>query len=154
MVRPELRPYREGDIAALLVRARAADRDEAWAQTGMGLDRALPFSVERSRTCWTGLMDDQVACLFGVAPTAILTRSGAPWMVATDLLEKHPMVFLRRCRPFMPTVFAGYDYLSNMVDARNTLAIQWLKWLGFTLSEARPEGPFSLPFHPFEWRIH
>ncbi len=43
-----------------------------------------------------------------------------------------------------------YRVLRNHVDARNSQAIRWLGWLGFTLKPAVPYGVARLPFHPFE----
>ena len=42
-----------------------------------------------------------------------------------------------------------FPYMFNYVDVRHKEAIRWLKWLGFTLNEPTPYGPFGLPFHKF-----
>jgi len=47
---------------------------------------------------------------------------------------------------------AGYSHLENWVDARNTKAINWLRWLGFTVHDPVPFGVAGLPFHRFDMR--
>ena len=79
---------------------------------------------------------------------------GVPWMVAARLVEQYPLAFLRRCRPAVDYMAERYPVLTNAVDARNALAIGWLRWLGFTIKPAIPVGPDRLPFHPFEKRTH
>ena len=34
-------------------------------------------------------------------------------------------------------------------DVRNTVAIRWLEWLGFTFGEPVGYGPLGMPFKPF-----
>ena len=43
-----------------------------------------------------------------------------------------------------------HPVLRNVVDARNTVSIRWLEWLGFTLGTPQPMGVCGLPFIPFE----
>ena len=46
---------------------------------------------------------------------------------------------------------SAYPKLRNHVDARNSSAITWIKWLGFTVEKAVPYGPDGVLFHPFHW---
>jgi hypothetical protein len=46
-----------------------------------------------------------------------------------------------------------FPEMRNYVDARHARSIRWLKWLGFTIEEARPMGFAGLPFHPFGMRV-
>jgi hypothetical protein len=45
-----------------------------------------------------------------------------------------------------------FPVLENMVDARNTKSIKWLKRLGFTFGPPLPHPHSGLPFYPFEMR--
>ena len=42
-----------------------------------------------------------------------------------------------------------FPVLRNVVDARNTVSIRWLVWLGFTIGTPQPMGVRGLPFIPF-----
>jgi len=60
------------------------------------------------------------------------------------------MKFLRRNRNWIDANMKIYDKLENYVDARNTKAINWLKWLGFQFAdETVPYGMLKMPFYKF-----
>jgi hypothetical protein len=45
-----------------------------------------------------------------------------------------------------------YGPLENWVDARNRLAIRWLRWCGFEIEAPAPYGPHELPFCRFSMK--
>jgi len=98
---------------------------------------------------FTATIRDMPICMFGVSDAGLVGSVGVPWMVGTHLIDRHSTSFLRQSRHLMVEMFNRYDMLINYVDARNTRAIQWLKWLGFTIEEPQPYGPKGLPFNMF-----
>lgn len=138
--------------AALLPRVRQADIDEFAAMSGKTPAQVLAVGLRSSALCYAGLVDDQVVTIFGVAPRSIITGSGVPWLVSSDLVEQYQTTFLRRGRPLLHAFLEQYPVLENYVDARNTAAICWLRWMGFTIHEAAPIGRAGLPFHRFDMR--
>lgn len=153
---PEYRviPATQAHAIAMCGRMRAADVAEVRASIGVGPDEALRRSLAFSSHAWAGLVDGEVACLFGVGMTSLIGGVGAPWLLGTDLIARHGTAFLRRNRPHVAFMLSLYPKLENWVDARNGLAIEWLRWLGFSIMPAEPYGPFGLPFHRFEMQIH
>lgn len=129
---------------------RRSDVDEIWAAAYRLPLESLEHGIACSSEAWAALVGDEVACIFGVAPASILASEGCPWMLGTPLIERHALPFLRRCRPVVDHWAEVYGHLANHVDARNTKAIRWLRWLGFVIHEAEPLGPMALPFHRFE----
>lgn len=69
--------------------------------------------------------------------------------VGSHDLAAHARHFLRACAPVVREMGTDYLTLRNHVDIRNHLAIRWLQWLGFTLDDPIPFGPFGFKFHPF-----
>ena len=134
-MRAEIRPAAPEDIPALAAAMRAADVAEVLASSGQGPDEALRASLAISTQAWTGLIDGEPVCMFGVAAVSILSGRGAPWMLGADRLERYPMTFLRRCRSCVAAMSAVYPSLENYVDERNTLSKRWLGWLGFKLAD-------------------
>jgi len=128
-----------------------ADRDEVWATSHRSPLESLLFSSTMSGDTTTGLADGEVVCIFGVSPISIISGSGSPWLLGSDLIREHFRVFLRGNKEWMKIQQEKWDTLSNHVDARNTLAIRWLKWMGFDFDEAKPYGPDKMPFHRFSW---
>jgi hypothetical protein len=89
--------------------------------------------------------------MFGACAVAEADNHGVPWLLGTGAIDRNRMAFLRRNRAYVAVMLDRFAFLSNHVDARNAESIGWLRWLGFTLGDAVPRGPFALPFHPF-WR--
>ena len=134
-------------------RMRGPDRREVWAASHQTPEGVICLSMVKSDISMTGLADGQVVCMFGIGSVSVLSLTGVPWMLATDDLEKHARAFLRRNKKVLAEMSEGYTLLRNYVDERNTVAIRWLEWLGFTILPPIPFGMDQLPFHPFEMKL-
>ena len=145
----EIREIEEGDIAVLVRNMRKHDVQEVNAATRMGVRNAVETSVNLSTYAKTGLVNDELVCMWGVCPISLISSSGSPWMLGTDLIEKKQRIFLRRSKPWLEDIKKDYKTLENHVDERNTLSVRWLKWLGFEMNEAEPYGVNGELFHKF-----
>jgi hypothetical protein len=144
----EIRPATAADALALVL--RKADRDEVEALTGRDPREALVASVERSASAWAGVADGELVCLFGVVPVSLVGVTGIPWLLGSEFVMRYGRPFLRRNRAWLREMLREFPVLRNVVDARNTVSIRWLGWLGFTLGAPQPMGVRGLPFIPFE----
>lgn len=96
------------------------------------------------------LRDGVPLAIFGVSPDLHKPHVGIAWMLATDEAARHPVFLLRKSREWLPRLFEGFTTLTNCVDCRNVLAIQWLDWLGFVFTGLHPQyGAQRLPFLTF-----
>ena len=145
----EIREIEDGDIAVLVRNMRKHDVQEVNAATRMGVRNAVETSVNLSTYAKTGLVNDELVCMWGVCPISLISSSGSPWMLGTDLIEKKQRIFLRRSKPWLDDIRKDYKHLENHVDERNTLSVKWLKWLGFEMDKAAPYGVNGEPFHKF-----
>lgn len=142
-----------GEHAAELAQTmRQADIDEIWASSYATPESALRCALRGSLHSWAGLIDGQVACMFGVMPASLMGGSGYPWMLGSELIVNNQKLFLRRCRENVQMMAEQFNYLHNYVDDRNIKAIKWLQWLGFEVGEPEPFGVLGLPFRHFEMR--
>lgn len=142
----------QAHVAAMCPHIRQADRNEVMASAGRDVEELLPECVDRAEMAWAGLVDGEVACIFGVQGASLLSETGFPWMIGTDLIEQHAKPFLRRNRKMVGVMLDRYPHLINYVDARNAKAIEWLQWLGFEIHEPEKFGAYKMMFHPFEMR--
>lgn len=132
---------------------RVADRDEVRASSGDALLDAVQRSVHASSMCWAVEMHGELLCIFGCAPIgSLLSCEGAPWMLGTDALDRHPVTLMKSCPRYIDLMKESFPHLRNYVDARNKKSIRWLRRLGFTIHPPIPYGVSQLPFHPFELR--
>ena len=144
-----IRPAIKEDIHAIASHIRPADADELWSAAYATPTEAMTSGLRDSEESYTGLIDDVPVCMWGVSLESLIGNVGMPWMVATTMADEHAMTFLRQCRKDVTGVLSKYKKLFNHVDARNTKAIAWLKWLGFAVEEPAPYGMMSMPFHRF-----
>jgi len=151
MVQYELVDTTDEHIEELAETMSQADVDEVWASSHRSPLESLLLSSTLSADTTTGLADGEVMCIFGVSPISIISGSGSPWLLGSDLIREHFRIFLRGNKEWMKIQQEKWDTLSNHVDARHTLAIRWLKWLEFDFDEAKPHGPDKMPFHRFSW---
>lgn len=128
------------DAAALAPKLRAADLQEIAARSGREAEDVLRFGIEKSRQCYTvELPSGEIAAIFGVSDTPD-AKLGAVWMLGSDSLLSIRLNFLRHSRGWVDTLFKDYLLLGNFVDERNTVHIQWLRWLGFRFLRRVPLG--------------
>lgn len=93
--------------------------------------------------------DDRAVTMFGVCPSSD-PFIGYIWLLSSDVLDRNKMKFLRHCKQWLEALHKHYPVLTNRVDARNTVHIKWLEWMGFTFVNRVPgQGPGNLPFYEF-----
>lgn len=147
MLKP--RPAAEADIEWMASRLRKADEDEVIAGGSPSILASLQEGLTLSDRLLVGVdEEDRPVVIFGRCPIDPLAYS--IWLLATDDISKHRTSFLRQCRGFLNELHDGVPLLFNLVDERNTLHIQWLRWLGFIFLQRHERfGPEQRPFLEF-----
>ena len=128
---------------------REVDKQEIWASCKSRPLEALVKAIKISSECRVGKANGEIICIFGVAPHTMVSDQGSIWMLGTNLLPKHSLKFLKECSNEVVDISAGFSIIENWCDARNKITLRWLKWLGFTIEEAKPYGVYEMPFHHF-----
>ena len=139
-----------GDIEELVPRLRQADIDECEAL--FGRDTVLATALHGLRpdgVAFVAVREGITIAVFGVCPGE-KPGHGVPWMVGTNELDKCGRELMAEARSCLNVWHRFYPTLMNVVDARNTKSIRWLKRLGFTLRAPEPMGVGGLLFHPFD----
>lgn len=135
----------------LAAHLRVQDRAELAAAGWDDVRQVLAQSVRVSRWSRVALLDGVPAAVFGCAEYgSLLAPAGVPWLLGTDAVARHGRVLQREARHYIAAMLQEYPRLFNAVHAENTVAVRWLKRLGFTLQPAVPAPPHGAPFHVFE----
>lgn len=130
-------------------RIRPADAAELLASGFATPLEGILSSIRVSLKAWTVFDAAEAGCVIGYwAP--IVGQTACPWMITTDVVERHRIAFARNSRKVIAEMQKEYPRLVNYVDARHQVCIRWLRWLGFTIHEAEAFGPLGMPFHRFE----
>ena len=145
-----LLPTTVEDIDHIAPKLREADKQECLATTGQ-----MPLGVLHTALLYGDITltlrtpEGERIGLCGVTPSPY-DNAGVVWMCATDAIMKHQMAFLRRSKAALDYLSADYDVLHNCVDARNTVHIKWLKWMGFSfINKHETYGVEQRPFYEF-----
>jgi len=139
----EYRRPTDADIADLAANLRQQDIAELHALEFTNLQHVVHWCVHESEWSWAARVDGGLACIFGVSP------EGAPWMLGTDLVKAHRRILAREAPHYIRQMLKDHPRLVNRVHAANTVAVAWLRRVGFTLHPATPE-PNGEMFHTFE----
>lgn len=136
------------DIADLAPRLRKEDVAEVYAVNGCSPEQALLDGLQTSDECLTIEHEEKIIGMFGVAP--LRPGVGAIWLLASDELPSIRWGFLKQTRPWVAHFLTKFPLLTNLVDARNTQHIKWIKWAGFTFTNRHEDfGPDKVPFLEF-----
>ncbi len=152
MTKYELKTPTPEMVEELIENMRECDVNECDAAGMLTPREAVEQSMEMSPEAIAILVDGRCVVLAGIGRWSVLGMRGIPWLLTTDEAPKHTRKLIPLSREFIEDAKKRYQYLENYVDARNTKAIKWMKWLGFKVGPAKAFGPYGLPFHHFYWR--
>lgn len=138
------------DIKFLAPNLRKADYEECLAATGREPYGVLAEGLDWGDQNYTMVAPTGIPVgLLGVGKS-IIEDAGSIWLCATDDIVKYQMTFLRHSKQVLKELQQDYLALHNYVDARNSLHIKWLKWMGFTfINRFERFGVEQRPFYEF-----
>lgn len=139
------------DIQRLSIVVRPEDKAELTAVSGKDTKDSIEDSMLESVKCYSVYYDDKILAIFGIGLYSPLQKIGTPWAVFANDIDKHKVSLIKISRNWMDYLLSGvFNSLENWVDARNTRAIDYIRAIGFTVSEKpQPYGYEKLPFYFF-----
>ncbi len=145
------RPATLADAASIVPHLRACDVMECEALAGKGSAMTMAVgTVAGSPLAFAYLKDDRLVSLFGVAGK-LTDPTGKIWAFGTNEIDSCRQVIDREIGGYLKQMFELFPKLENVVDARNTRSIKWLKHMGFTFHDAITINGFE--FLPFDMEI-
>ena len=99
--------------------------------------------LRTSEQVWLGMVDDKVACIWGLAPGSSISNRAYLWLLTTDIVTEHKFLFVRYSQRYVEEMLKQYPVLYGEAEINNEPAKRWLKWLGARFGE--PNGRF-IPF--------
>ncbi len=145
---PHLRLASEVDCIYLSEHLRKEDIQEIKAVTG-NLPPLLSLLIGHKISSVPLVICDaesKPVAMLGVVPNGLI---GSIWMVGTNDLKKISLSFLRNSKDVCEVLKDKHQILHNYVDKRNTLHVNWLKWMGFTIINEVTYGVENRKFYEF-----
>ena len=135
----------QADVDWLKDNLRPEDEAEVIASHGSP-EVALQLGLDESDECWTFLVEDtnEIAGMYGVG------GEGVVWLLTAPPITKIQIPFLRGSRKWVRDINKKYPLLTNAVDADYQVAIDWLRFVGFTFIKRHETwGVGNKPFLEF-----
>jgi hypothetical protein len=134
------------DFIRVSTRLREQDRREVELITGRTARMAVIGSWRDSKRSWAARVDGRTVAIFGVAEH--IHGVGIPWLLGTDDMVLHQRALLVDAQSVVDDMQAAYPTLYNWTHSENTVAIRWLKRLGFKFAApVRHNNATFLPFY-------
>lgn len=144
-----VRQSTQSDVEYLCYNLRPEDREEVLASHGTTRE-ALQVGFDESEECWTIIVKDtdEIAGIYGLARYD--DDVAVPWLLTSPAIKKVWLPFLRGSRKWVEEANKKYPLLTNAVDADYTVAINWLRFVGFTFIKKHEKwGVGNKPFLEF-----
>lgn len=77
-----------------------------------------------------GLINGEVACVWGLIPPTLLSQAAWLWLFTTELVERHKFLFVRHSQRWMEETLERYPEIIGDCIAGNDRGRRWLEWLG------------------------
>jgi hypothetical protein len=105
----------------------------------LGLSRideeTMRVCVALSSDIWTGYVDGEVVCVWGIAPPSLISDRAYLWLYTTDHIKEHQFIFVRHSQVEVKKMLEIYETIHGHVIIGQHDNMRWLKWLGATFGE-------------------
>jgi hypothetical protein len=108
---------------------------------------AMEYCFDMSSSIWIGLIDDNMACIWGLIPPSLLSEQAYLWLYTTDVIKEHQFVLVRHSQLVMEEILKRYKSVCGhvFVGEGDSKSVRWLKWLGAKFGEPDKGGvPFRI----------
>lgn len=140
------RKARLADAPDLAPRLRSMDMRELRAACPEGdVVDLLSNDIAKSDFSWAAAVNGECHALFGVAPFPGRAEVGVPWFLSSELAVQFRREWLGLAPQYLSAMHRLYPTLTNGVHQENSIAIRWLKRMGFKFTNA----PLSIRGEPF-----
>ena len=95
-----------------------------------GAMETMQECMKRSVEVRYGLIDGEVACVWGLIPPTILSDTAYLWLLTTDVVARKKFLFIRYSQIYVEHALRSFPIIVGDCMANNASAIRWLRWLG------------------------
>ena len=122
--------------AAEYIKTLVLTQEERW---------AMDYCLQLSMFMWVGLIDDKLACIWGLIPPTLMSNQAYLWLYTTNVITGHEFVLVRHSQLVMEEMLQEYPTICGHAIAGADKSIRWLKWLGARFGEPQGKGiPFRI----------
>ena len=105
--------------------------------------RNLRQCVAGTTKAWTGYINEEPICVWGLIPPTLMSETAYLWLQITPAMKEHVFIFVRHSQIVVEEMLKDYAYIVGETKVGEDKSIRWLKWLGAEFGE--PQG-LTIPF--------
>ncbi len=139
----EIIPATREHIPLVLATCRGREREQLM-RLGARASDYVRQVIESSSEAWSGFIDDELACMWGVDHGTLIGNSARIWLAGTAAINEHPFAFVRHSQIRLAELRKRFHYIYGVVEVDNEQSMRWLRWLGFTLSPTEYVNGYAL----------
>lgn len=98
-------------------------------------ETTMASCLKLSSDVWVGLVDDILACIWGVIPPTLMSNQAYLWLYSTELIAEHQFTFVRHSQLVVEELLKHYELITGVTDPTADRSKRWLKWLGAKFGE-------------------
>ena len=136
-------------IEFIAANMRQADADEIWASNHHTPIKSLMNGWKLSDYSVIVTVNNEPCVMIGLVIRDILSGSGVPWLLGTNNVLKYKRHLLMQVPKVINEMLNICPNLFNYVHVCNTVSINWLERIGFTMDKPSPYGVEGELFHKF-----
>jgi len=99
----------------------------------VNVGRTLEEDIRSSAWAYAGWHEDDLAVVWGVKASSMVSGYGYLWLISTQVCDRHPFLFARHSRMFVDQISQYFPVLHGLVERKYERSQKWLRWLGFTI---------------------
>src|SRR5262245_11793845 len=89
-----------------------------------------------SSHCWTGYVDNQPACCWGLIPPTLMSDQAYLWLIVKEeLVKDNQFIFVRQSQRWIERMLEQYPLIVGHCQLKAAASIRWMKWLGAKFGE-------------------
>lgn len=127
-----------------ILRFTRKDATELYPDPGANAE-ALKECMKLSTNVWKGVIDGEIASVWGVITPTFLSNQCYLWLTTTDIADKHQFVLVRYSQLVVQNLLTTYERIVGHVMIDQPRSKKWLKWLGAEFNPAESDGK-KMPF--------
>lgn len=135
----QIRKTEFSHIRELCENLRVRER-QAIERLGGSAEHYVTAEVAKSLQCWTGLIDGQVICIWGIQTIGPLSEDAYVWLACSEALREYPKTFMRHSREALEVFRPLFKRIYGCVFDDFAESSRWLDWLGFSISAPNDQG--------------
>lgn len=99
--------------------------------------------IKQSFCIHIGWIKDEIACIWGLMTTSLLSEQAYMWLHTTEIVQDHTITFIRGSRCIVKIALEDFPSIIGECVVGNDRGMAWLRWLGAEFGESNGQ---HIPF--------